>query len=394
MTGQGADYYAIEELLSNAEKSLRDSVREFMEKEVAPLVTEAFHQEKPLDMKALAPRMGELGLIGSFLPLDYGGKALNYTSFGLICQEAERVDTAVRGYIANQSCLVMYTLWQFGSEEQKQRWLTPVAKGEKTGCFALTEAKHGSDAASIETVASQDANGWLINGEKYHISDAPDADFAIIWAQTGDGIRGFIVERGVQGFTQTPQSHKGAIRAGDLGRLTLQNCRIPAESILPGAKGLSPVLTCLDRYRFGIAWGTIGCAMDCYEVALKYAMEREQFGTPLAAHQLVQEKLVTMLTEITKGQLLAHRLGRLMDEGEASYAQISMAKKNNVYVARLCARTAREILGANGISLRYSPLRHLANIEAVHTYQGTDDIHTLIIGNDITGFSAFRSGGV
>ncbi len=390
MSGRGVDYYAVDELLSTAEKSLRDSAREFLEKEVAPLVTEAFHLEKPLDMKALAPAMSKQGLIGSFLPQTYGGKGLNYTSFGLICQEAERIDTAVRGFIANQSCLVMYTLWQFGSEEQKKRWLPSVAKGKKTGCFALTEEKHGSDAAAIETTASRDGNCWFINGEKIHISDASNADFAIIWTQTADGIRGFLVESGVEGFVQTPQTHKGAIRAGDLGKLTLRNCRIPAENILPGARGLSQVLSCLDGYRFGIAWGMLGCAMDCYEVALKYAREREQFGAPLAAFQLVQEKLVTMLMEITKGQLLAYRLGRMMDEGKVTYAQISLAKKNNVAMARLCAMTAREILGASGISLEFSPLRHLANIEAVHTYQGTDDIHTLIIGSDITGFSAFR----
>lgn len=390
MKFKGVDYYNIDELLSDEEKMTRSLVREFLEKEVEPLVADAFHQEKPLNMEELAPKMGELGLIGAFIPEEYGCAGTNYVSFGLMCQESERVDSAVRGFIGVQSGLVMYPIWQFGSEEQKQKWLPLIAKGKKIGCCGLTEPNRGSDIASMETVAKRDADGWVINGTKQWISDASIADFAVVWAQTDEGVRGFLVERGTEGFSQTFQNRKGSLRAGDVGELGFSDCKIPFENMLPKAKGLSSVLSCLDQARYGISWGAIGVAMDCYETALNYAKEREQFGAPIASYQLVQEKLVTMLIEITKGQLLAYRLGRLMDEGKARYAQISMAKKNNVAVARICTRTARELLGANGISLDYSLIRHMANIESVYTYQGTDDIHTLILGYDITGIPAFK----
>ncbi|TET68946.1 MAG: acyl-CoA dehydrogenase [Dehalococcoidia bacterium] len=390
MKFKGVDCYNIDELLSEEEKMTRNLIREFLEKEVEPLVVDAFHQEKPLNMEELAPKMGELGMLGAFIPEEYGGAGANYVSFGLMCQESERVDSAIRGFIEVQSGLVMYPIWQFGSEEQKQKWLPLIAKGKKIGCFGLTEPNRGSDIASMETIAKKEADGWVINGTKQWISDASIADLAVVWAQTAEGVSGFLVERGTEGFSQTFQNRKGSLRASDVGELGFSDCKIPLENILPKAKGLRATLSCLNQARYMIAWGAIGIAMDCYETALNYAKEREQFGAPIASYQLVQEKLVTMLIEITKGQLLVYRLGRLMDEGKASYIQISLAKKNNVAVARMCARTAREILGASGISLDYSPIRHMANIESVYTYEGTDDMHTLILGQYITGIPAFR----
>ncbi|TES87310.1 MAG: acyl-CoA dehydrogenase [Dehalococcoidia bacterium] len=390
MKFQGVDYYQIDELLSEDEKMTRNLVREFLEKELEPLVVDAFHEEKPLDMRALAPKMGELGMIGACLPEEYGGNGANYVTFGLICQEVERVDSALRSYIAVQFGLVSYAIFRYGSEEQKQKWLPSIARGEKIGCFGLTEPNHGSDAGAMETVAKKDADGWVINGTKQWITESSVADFAVVWAKTDEGVRGFIVERGTEGFSPTSQSRKGSMRASDVGELGFSDCRIPLENALPEVKGLSAPLSCLSQARYGISWGAIGMAMDCYETALNYAKEREQFGAPIAAYQLVQEKLVTMLIEITKAQLLSYRLGRLMDDGKANYAQISMAKKNNVSIARMCARLARETLGANGISLDYSPIRHMANVESVYTYEGTDDMHTLILGQDITGIPAFR----
>jgi len=390
MKFQGVDYYQIDELLSEDEKMTRTLVREFLENEVETLVVDAFHEEKPLDLGKIAPKMGKLGMIGAFLPEEYGCAGANYVTFGLMCQEVERVDSALRTFIAVESGLVMYPIWRYGSEEQKQKWLPLIARGEKIGCYGLTEPNRGSDVASMETVAKKVTDGWVINGTKQWISEASVADFAVVWAQTEEGIRGFVVERGTEGFSQTFQARKGSMRASDVGELGFSDCRVPSESMLPEAKGLRAPFSCLNQARYGISWGAIGAAMDCYETALNYAKEREQFGAPIAAYQLVQEKLVAMLMEITKAQLLAYRLGRLMDDGKASFTQISMAKKNNVATARMCARLAREMLGANGISLDYSPMRHMANIESVYTYEGTDDIHTLILGQDITGISAFR----
>jgi len=390
MKFQGVDYYQIDELLSEDEKMTRTLVREFLEKELEPLVVDAFHEEKPLDMRALAPKMGELGMIGACLPEKYGGNGANYVTFGLICQEVERVDSALRSYVAVQFGLVSYAIFRYGSEEQKQKWLPAIARGEKIGCFGLTEPNHGSDPGDMDTVAKKGTDGWVLNGTKQWITESAVADFAVVWAKTDAGVRGFIVERGTEGFSQTSQSRKGSMRASDVGELGFSDCRIPLENALPEVKGLSAPLSCLSQARYGISWGAIGMAMDCYETALNYAKEREQFGAPIAAYQLVQEKLVTMLIEITKAQLLSYRLGRLMDDGKANYTHISMAKKNNVSIARMCARLARETLGANGISLDYSPIRHMANVESVYTYEGTDDMHTLILGQDITGIPAFR----
>ncbi len=390
MKFQGVDYYRIDDLFSEEEKMTRSMVREFLEKEVESLVLESFHQEKPLDMREIAPRMGALGMIGPFIPEEYGCAGTNYVSFGLICQEVERVDSALRSFVAVQSGLVMYAIWKYGSEGQKRKWLPLIAGGEKIGCFGLTEPNRGSDVASMETTARKDGGNWVLNGTKQWITEASVADVAVVWARADDGVRGFLVERDTEGFSQTFQRHKGSMRASDVGELAFSDCRVAPENMLANAESLKCPLSCLSQARYGIAWGAIGAAMDCYETALNYAGEREQFGAPIASFQLVQEKLVGMLVEITKGQLLAYRLGRLMDEGKARYTHISMAKKNNVAVARMCSRTARELLGANGISLDYPPIRHMANIESVYTYEGTDDIHTLILGQDITGIPAFR----
>lgn len=389
MSFKGVDYYNIDELLTDEEKMLRQSVRKLLEDECESRIADAFDKEEPINMRELAPKFGKLGLIGPFIPAEYGGAGSSYMDYGLICQEMERVDSALRSYLVVESGLVMYPIWQFGSEEQKQKWLRALASGEKIGCFGLTEPNAGSDPSRMETKARRDREYWIINGEKQWISEASIADFAVIWAQTDDGIRGFLVEQGTDGFTQTFQSKKGSMRASAVGSLVLSDCKIRSENMLPKARGLRSSLMCLNQARYGISWGAMGAAMSCYETALNYAKERKQFGAPIASYQLMQEKLVNMLIEITKGQLLAYRLGRLIDERKASHAQISLAKKNNVAVARMCARTAREILGANGISYDFPPIRHMANIESVYTYEGTDDIHTLIIGENITGFPAF-----
>lgn len=389
---RGVDFYNIDELLSDEDRLVRQSVREFLEKEIVPLIADAWHEEKPLNFHEIGKKFGMLGMLGAFLPEEYGCPGASYTTFGIICQEVERVDSALRSFVAVTSGLVMYPIWRYGSEEQKQKYLPKLAKGEIIGCFGLTEPNHGSDPGSMEATARREGDEWILNGTKTWITEADVADIAVVWARdVEDGkIKGFIVEKGTKGFQQTALTKKGSMRAGGVGELGLVNCRVPEENRLPEAKGLRAPLSCLDQARYGISWGAIGAAMDCYETALNYTKERKQFGSPLASYQLVQEKLVNMLIEITKGQLLCWRLGKLMDEGKATVEQISLAKKNNVRVARYCARTARELLGANGISLDYSPIRHMANIESVYTYEGTDDIHTLILGRAITGYQAFR----
>ncbi len=389
---RGVDFYNVDELLSEEERLVRNAVREFLEKEIVPLIADAWHEERPLNFHEIGRKFGELGMLGAFLPEEYGCPGMNYTTFGIICQEVERVDSALRSFVAVTSGLVMYPIWKYGSEEQKRKYLPKLARGETIGCFGLTEPNHGSDPGSMEATARREGDEWVLNGTKTWITEADVADIAVVWARdVEDGkIKGFIVERGMPGFQQYALTKKGSMRAGGVGEIGLVNCRVPEENRLPEAKGLRAPLSCLDQARYGISWGAIGAAMDCYETALNYVKERKQFGAPLAAYQLVQEKLVKMLIEITKGQLLCWRLGRLMDVGKASVEQISLAKKNNVRVARFCARTAREMLGANGISLDYSPIRHMANIESVYTYEGTDDIHTLILGRAITGYQAFR----
>jgi glutaryl-CoA dehydrogenase len=389
---RGDDFYNIDELLTDEERLVRSAVREFLEKEVKDAVVEAWHKEESLDFRELGPKFGELGMLGAFIPEEYGCPGMNYTTFGIICQEVERVDSALRSFVAVTSGLVMYPIWKYGSEEQKRKYLPRLAKGEMIGCFGLTEPNHGSDPGSMTTTARRDGDEWVLNGTKTWITEADIADIAVVWARDVDDgkIKGFIVERGVKGFQQNAITKKGSMRAGGVGEIGLINCRVPEENRLPEALGLRAPLSCLDQARYGISWGAIGAAMDCYETALNYTKERKQFGVPIASYQLVQEKLVNMLIRITKGQLLSWRLGRLMDKGKATPEQVSLAKKNNLRVARYCARTARELLGANGISLDYSPIRHMTNIESVYTYEGTDDIHTLILGRAITGFQAFR----
>lgn len=387
-----SDFYDVEELISDEDRLVKKSVREFLEKEIKPTVIDAWHEERPLDFKTIARKFGELGMLGTFIPEEYGCPGMNYTTFGIVCEEVERVDSALRSFVAVTSGLVMFPIWKYGSEEQKKEYLPKLAKGELIGCFGLTEPNVGSDPGSMETTARRDGNEWILNGTKTWISEAEIADVAVVWARDVEDrkIKGFIVERGTKGFKQSLIRKKGSMRAGDVGELYLSDCRVPEEKRLPNAIGLRAPLSCLDQARFGISWGALGAAIDCYETALNYAKNRKQFGVPIASFQLVQEKLVEMLIEITKGQLLSLRLSQLMNSGKATPEQISLAKKNNVRVARFCARTAREILGANGISLDYSPIRHMANIESVYTYEGTDDIHTLILGRAITGIDAFR----
>lgn len=386
------DYYNIESMLTTEERLVKDSTKEFLDKEVKPLIVDAFQEEKPLNLRKIAPKMGSLGLIGGPVPEEYGGPGLSYIEFGLICRELERVDSSIRSFVGVQSGLCMYPIWQFGSDEQKKTWLPQIAKGKKIACFGLTEPNRGSDVAGLETVAKKERDEWVINGNKQWISEGSVADIAIVFARTDKGdIKGFLVEKGTEGFTQSFIDKKVSMRSGDVGALMFDDCRVPEDNVLPGitGQGTRQIFMCFNQARYTISWGALGAAEDCYETALKYAKDRVQFGSPIASYQLVQEKLVKMLMEITKGQLLSYHLGRMMDDKKERHQQISLAKKNNVSVARYCARVARDILGANGVTLDYSPIRHMCNIEAVYTYQGTNDIHTLILGSDITGISAF-----
>ncbi|MCS7144994.1 MAG: acyl-CoA dehydrogenase [Archaeoglobaceae archaeon] len=387
-----SDFYDLEEMLSEEDRLVKNSIREFLEKEIKPLIVDAWHEEEPLDLRKIAKKFGELGMLGTFIPEEYGCPGMSYTTFGIVCEEVERIDSALRSFVAVTSGLVMFPIWSYGSEEQKKKYLPKLASGEIIGCFGLTEPNVGSDPASMEATARKKGDEWILNGTKTWISEAGIADVAVVWARDVEDrkVKGFIVEKGTKGFKQAVIRKKGSMRAGDVGELYLSDCRVPEENRLPNAIGMRAPLSCLDQARYGISWGALGSAIDCYETALNYAKNRKQFGVPIASFQLIQEKLVEMLIEITKGQLLSFRLAQLMNERKATPEQISMAKKNNVRVARFCARTAREILGANGISLDYSPIRHMANIESVYTYEGTDDIHTLILGRAITGIDAFR----
>ena len=383
------DLYQTEELIPESSRILRNSVRGFLEKEVRPGILEAFHTETPPDMRALAPKMGALGMLGAFIPEEDGGPGGSYFDYGIVCQEAERLDSSLRSFIAVISALVMYPIWRFGSEAQRRRWLPALAKGEAIGCFGLTEPNAGSDPASMETRARKVQAGWVLNGRKQWISEASIADFAIVWAKTEEGIRGFLIERGTQGFEAGTIHKKGSMRASDVGELILEDAFVPDEALLPKSSGLKSPLSCLTQARFGIAWGALGAAEDCFEAALNYAKERKQFGAPIASYQLVQKKLVDMFIGITQDRLLVTRLARLMQEGKASFQAVSLAKKSSVALARECSAISRELLGANGITLEYPPIRHMMNIESVYTYEGTDDMHTLILGAVLTGISAF-----
>jgi glutaryl-CoA dehydrogenase len=371
--------------LSGEERMIQQTVREFCDQEVQPIIRHCFEVgEFP---RQLVPRMGELGLFGSTLP-EYGA-GLNPTSYGVICQELERADSGLRSFASVQSALCMFPIYTFGSEEHKQKYLPKMARGELIACFGLTEPEHGSDPSSMETRAERDGNGWVINGTKMWITNGSMADLAVIWARTPDGISGFVVETDTQGLTTSDVKDKLSLRASVTSELSLADVKVPASAQLPGAKGLGAALSCLNEARFGIVWGAVGAAMACYESALEYAKLRHQFGRPIAAFQLTQEKLVDMLTAVTQGQLLAVQLGRLKDAGRLRSQQVSLGKRANVSMALEVARSARSILGANGISLEHPVFRHMVNLESVYTYEGTHEIHTLVVGHDVTGQAAY-----
>ncbi len=386
---QAPDYYLLDDLLSEEHKLVRDAAREWVKREVSPIIEDAAQNAK--FPKHLLKGLAEIGAFGPYIPVEYGGAGLDQMSYGLIMQEIERGDSGIRSTASVQSSLVMYPIWKFGNEEQRQKYLPKLASGEFMGCFGLTEPNHGSDPGSMETRFKDMGDHYLLNGAKLWISNAPFADISVVWAKNEKGrIHGLIVERGMEGFSTPETHHKWSLRASATGELIFDNVKVPKENILPNKSGLGAPLSCLDSARYGIAWGAIGAAMDCYDTALRYAKERIQFGKPIASFQLQQKKLAEMITEITKAQLLTWRLGVLKNEDKANSAQISMAKRNNVDMALKIAREARQILGAMGITGDFSIMRHMMNLESVITYEGTHDIHLLITGMDITGIPAFK----
>lgn len=386
---QAPDYYNLDELLSDEHKLVRDAAREWVKRDVSPIIEEyAQRAEFP---NQIIKGLADIGAFGPYIPEQYGGAGLDQISYGLIMQEIERGDSGVRSTASVQSSLVMYPIWKYGNEEQRMKYLPKLASGEWMGCFGLTEPDHGSNPGGMVTNFKDMGDHYLLNGAKMWISNAPFAQVAVVWAKNEEGrIHGLIVERGMEGFT-TPETHnKWSLRASATGELIFDNVKVPKENLLPNKSGLGAPLGCLDSARYGIAWGAIGAAMDCYDTALRYAKERIQFDKPIGATQLQQKKLAEMITEITKAQLLTWRLGVLRNEGKATSAQISMAKRNNVNMAIEIAREARQILGGMGITGEYSIMRHMMNLESVITYEGTHDIHLLITGMDITGFPAFK----
>mgnify|MGYP006161766393 FL=1 len=385
----GHDYFNMDDLLSEEHKLVRDSARAWIKKEVSPIIEDAF--EKGKFPRHLIKGLGEIGGFGPYIPEQYGGPGLDQISYGLLMQELERCDSGLRSTSSVQSSLVMYPIWKYGNEEQRMKYLPKLATGEFVGCFGLTEPDHGSDPGGMTTNFKDMGDHYLLNGAKMWISNAPFADIAVVWAKNEAGrIHGLIVERGMEGFT-TPTTHgKWSLRASDTGELVFDNVKVPKENLLPNKSGLGAPLGCLDSARYGIAWGAIGAALDCYDSALRYSKERTQFGKPIGGFQLQQKKLAEMITEITKAQLLTFRLGQLKNEDRATSAQISMAKRNNVDMAIHIAREARQIHGAMGITNEYPIMRHMMNLESVITYEGTHDIHLLITGMDITGENAFK----
>jgi glutaryl-CoA dehydrogenase len=384
----GVDYLAFDSLLSEQELLVRQTARNFVEDRVVPIIRDAYNRgEFP---KELIRQMAELGFFGANLE-GYGCAGLNNVEYGLIMQELERGDSGLRSFVSVQGALVMYPVYTYGSDDQKQRWLPQLQSGEAIGCFGLTEPGFGSNPAAMTTVATRRGDSWVLNGEKTWITNGGLADVAIVWARTDEGIRGFLVQRGTPGYSTSDIHGKLSMRASVTSSLHFSDCVIPAENQLPCAKGLKAALGCLTQARFGIGWGVIGAAMDCYETARRYTLERKQFDDrPIASHQLVQEKLAWMITEISKAQLLALHVGRLKDRGKAEPAHVSMLKKNNVAIAVECARLSRDLLGANGIMDEYPIMRHMCNLETVKTYEGTEHIHTLVIGEKITGIPAYR----
>ena len=383
------DFYQMDSLLTEEHKLIRSSIRDFVKLEISPFIEDwAQRAYFPYD---IVKKFGEIGAFGPTIPQEYGGGGLDYISYGILMQEIERGDSGMRSTASVQGSLVMYPIYKFGSESQRKKYLPKLASGEWLGCFGLTEPDHGSNPSGMVTHFKSDGDHYLLNGAKMWISNSPKADVAVVWAKDESGrIHGLIVERGMPGFT-TPETHgKWSLRASTTGELVFDNVKVPKENLLPNKSGLGAPLMCLDSARYGIAWGALGAAMDCYESARRYAKERIQFGKPIASFQLVQKKLAEMLTEITKAQLLTWRLGMLMNEGKGTTAQISLAKRNNVQIALEIAREARQIHGGMGITGEYSIMRHMMNLESVVTYEGTQDIHLLILGNEITGIPAFN----
>lgn len=386
---ESPDFYGIDDLLSEEQLLIRKSVRDFCKKVISPIIEDAAQKAKfPY---YLVKKIGEMGIFGPTIPETYGGLGTDNVTYGLMMQELERVDSGIRSTASVQGSLVMFPIYEFGSEKQKQRFLPKLASGEYLGSFGLTEPDFGSNPSGMLCHFKEDGDDVILNGSKMWISNSPYCDLAVVWAKNEAGrVKGLIVERGMEGFS-TPEIHnKWSLRASATGELVFNDVRIPKSNILPLADGLKSPLKCLDNARYGISWGAIGAAMDCYETAKKYALERIQFDKPIASFQLIQKKLAEFLTEITKAQLLAWRLGVLKDQGKATSAQISMAKRNNVEMALNIARESRQILGGNGITGEFSVMRHMANLESVVTYEGTHDIHLLILGNEITGISAFK----
>ena len=386
---EAPDYFNLDDLLSEEHRLVRDAARQWVKRDISPII-ESYAQKAEFPKQILGG-LAEIGAFGPYIPEAYGGAGLDQISYGLIMQEIERGDSGVRSTASVQSSLVMYPIYTYGSEEQRKKYLPKLATGELMGCFGLTEPNHGSNPSGMETKFKDAGDHYLLNGAKLWISNSPFADIAIVWAKNEEGrIHGLIVERGMKGLS-TPETHnKWSLRASATGELIFDNVKVPKENLLPGKSGLGAPLGCLDSARYGIAWGAIGAAMDCYDTALRYAKERIQFGKPIAAFQLQQKKLAEMITEITKAQLLVYRLGQLKNEGKATTQQISMAKRNNVDMALKIAREARQVLGAMGITGDYSIMRHMMNLESVITYEGTHDIHLLITGADITGIAAFQ----
>jgi glutaryl-CoA dehydrogenase len=385
---KGVDYYLIDDLLSDEEKSIRDTVRDFVTKEVIPII-EKYNQEMKFPMQ-LIPKMAELGVLGPTIPVEYGGMGINNIAYGLIMQELERGDSGVRSFASVQSGLVMYPIYKFGNEEQRKKYLPKLASGEMIGCFGLTEPDFGSNPGGMITKAEKVSGGYLLNGAKMWITNGTIADVAVVWAKLDGKVRGFLVEKGTKGFSAPEMRGKLSLRASVTSELVFEDCLIPEENILPGSGGLKSPLMCLTQARYGIAWGVTGMAMHCYHTALQYSLSRIQFGKPIASYQITQEKLAYMLTEITKAQLLNLRLAQMKDAGTMRPQQVSMAKRNNCEIAKTIVSMAREMLGANGILDEYPIMRHLNNIESVKTYEGTHEMHTLILGEDVTGIAAFE----
>ncbi len=390
---QGVDFYDVGGLLSEEERAVRDTVRAWVDDNIIPIIGEHYIEGKFPNQ--LVPQMAELGLFGANLPEQYGCAGLNNVAYGLIMQELERGDSGMRSFASVQGALVMYPIYAFGSEEQKNRWLPRMASGEVIGCFGLTEPDYGSNPSGMITVAKETRDGWVLNGAKMWITNGSTARAAIVWAKTGavedvDSIRGFIVPTDAKGFSAKDQKGKLSLRASDTSELVLQDVCLPKDALLPKSGGLKSPLMCLTQARYGIAWGAVGAAMACYDEAVGYAKNRVMFEKPIGGFQLQQARLAEMLTEITKAQLLCLQLGRLKDQGHATPAQVSLAKRNNVNMATDVARETRRLLGANGILAEYQAMRHLANLESVYTYEGTHDIHTLILGQEITGLNAFN----